>query len=73
MVSFMHVVYLTLFYVNIYGIAMYTVAISVCYVYASWVYDLIIEYKLETKWGEITGLKDLRLAECTCIGIYRSD
>jgi len=48
MVSFIHVVYLTLFYVNSYGIAMYTVAISVCYVYASWVYDLIIEYKLET-------------------------
>jgi len=30
MFSFIHVVYLTLFYVNIYCIAMYTVAILVC-------------------------------------------
>jgi len=42
MVSFIHVVYLTLFYVNIYCIAMYTDANFVCYVYASWVYDLLV-------------------------------
>jgi len=42
MVSFIHVDNLTLFYVNIYCIAMYTVAILVCYVYASWVYDLLV-------------------------------
>ena len=38
--------YLTLFYVNTYCIDMYTVVICVCFVYASWVYDLlvIIEY-----------------------------
>ena len=38
--------YLTLFYVNTYCIDMYAVVICVCFVYASWVDDLlvIIEY-----------------------------
>jgi len=42
MFSSIHVVYMTLFYVNISCIAMYTVAISVCYVYALWVYDILV-------------------------------